>query len=532
MKSIRNGTLFISFILSFFIAVSDILFAFFLGSILESALGLDLALLGKNTKTIIAILILSIALRYIWTQTRSKYIADNISYVRSALTSRFMSEPLKTFNENRTSHYINLLTTNIDLLSSNYYASITLTPYDFFRFILSVASLIYIDASLFFYYLILFLLPVVIPRILDTALGRKLGDLTKANEVLLNETKEIIQNRDEIYVNSVQHHFQKLYNTVSQDQAKKGHTHRILNVFVQDMAEVISAISQVLCMAIGCYLVLEGKLTIGYLATSIQLLNSIFNPIKNLSYKVSLIKSTKELRTSIETLLSETSGTEGSDELFIKKSNDALVIQFKHLSVSFEDQTIIKDINLSLSSGNCYAIVGESGTGKSTLLKSLMKYHEYEGNITINDISASEIPDHELYDLVSYVPQDPIIFNKDVLFNITMGNQYSANQIEDVVAQTNLEKLWIDNGQRIVGEDGKSISGGEHKRIAIARSLIRQPSILILDEPTSSLDIHNTNAIFDIIFSLKRSNRIIIVVTHEDNPNILEGFDQIVRLGG
>ncbi|MEJ7185347.1 peptidase domain-containing ABC transporter [Staphylococcus epidermidis] len=193
-------------------------------------------------------------------------------------------------------------------------------------------------------------------------------------------------------------------------------------------------------------------------------------------------------------------------------------ITFKNYSFSYSNMSsnVLHNINLSINKGDKVAFVGESGSGKSTLAKSIIGlYYSHQGSLKIDGIDINKINKNNLHKKISIVPQDNFLFNKTIFENITMNNHDKTE--EDVIKVAKLANIHEDiqkmpmKYNTVVNDMGFNLSGGQRQRIAIARALISNPEILILDEATSSLDQKNEH---DIMTNLKNIDCTVIIVAH------------------
>ena len=170
------------------------------------------------------------------------------------------------------------------------------------------------------------------------------------------------------------------------------------------------------------------------------------------------------------------------------------IIKFQDVSFSYEaNRTILKDINLAVDAGTTTAIVGPTGSGKSTISRLLLRFYDPQaGRILIDGQDLRELTQHSLREAIGVVPQDTVLFNDTIYYNIAYGNP-KANE-DQVLAAAKAAQLdhfiqrLPERYQTLVGERGLKLSGGEKQRVAIARALLRDPEIFFFDEATSSLD--------------------------------------------
>lgn len=209
-----------------------------------------------------------------------------------------------------------------------------------------------------------------------------------------------------------------------------------------------------------------------------------------------------------------------------------VILDIKDLHFGYDNAEILKDINLNIKKGEIVTIIGESGEGKSTLLKLLLLFDLFEkGSILLNGKKITEYDLSELRSHYSYLSQDSYLFNKSIYENIRYGNLKATEEdIYEVAKIAQVDKFverLKDGYNTIVEENSTNLSGGQKQRIAIARALLKDSSILLLDEATSSLDIINEKDIETLIVKHFKG-KAIINITHKDF--LLSFSDKIYRL--
>ncbi len=181
----------------------------------------------------------------------------------------------------------------------------------------------------------------------------------------------------------------------------------------------------------------------------------------------------------------------------------------------YEGQDLIKDVKLTFHKNKVTALVGHSGSGKSTIVSLLLRYYDVtEGRITINGIDLREYDIATFLAKVGYVSQDTFIYNASVRENIAFGGDYTDDQIIAAAERANIHAFITslrDGYDSIVGDQGLKLSGGEKQRIAIARALVREPEILVLDEATSNLDNESEAIVQESINQISRTVTTFIV---------------------
>lgn len=194
-------------------------------------------------------------------------------------------------------------------------------------------------------------------------------------------------------------------------------------------------------------------------------------------------------------------------------------IEFKNVNFSYDpDREILHEINLTVQHGKKVAVVGTSGSGKSTLARLLYRFYDIsQGELLINNIDIKQLQQHSLRCSIGIVPQDTVLFNDTLFYNIQYANPSATK--EDIVAAAKIADLdkfisSLTNGyDTLVGERGLKLSGGEKQRVAIARVVLKNPEILIFDEATSSLDSASERSILNALDRVA-SKRTTLVIAH------------------
>lgn len=253
---------------------------------------------------------------------------------------------------------------------------------------------------------------------------------------------------------------------------------------------------------------------------SMPLFNSILTSLNKLQYKkpsvnviVNLIEFTKNNK---EISLPANYTNEKNDE----KVSFNRKIKIKNLTFKYNDEVVLDSVNLEINKGEKIALIGPSGSGKTTLMNILSGLIKLDNkNLMVDDIAITNDNYKSYRKLISLMPQESYLMNDSIENNILFGDDRSLNKaiIPELLNTVNAEKFvnkLIKKDQEIITEDGSNISGGEKQRIVFARSLYQNFELLILDEPTSSLDKENSFEIISNIFK-KYETKTIIIVTHK-----------------
>jgi subfamily B ATP-binding cassette protein MsbA len=202
----------------------------------------------------------------------------------------------------------------------------------------------------------------------------------------------------------------------------------------------------------------------------------------------------------------------------IRKSSFDAGIALQNISFKYEDEYILKNFTLKVAKGETVALVGQSGSGKSTIANLVTRFYDVnEGEIKIDGIDIKELTKESLRNLMGLVTQDSILFNDTVAKNISLGNENAtAEEIIEAAKIANAHEFIIDLPEGYdtnIGDSGNKLSGGQKQRLSIARAVLKNPPIMILDEATSALDTESERLVQDALEKMMR-NRTSIVIAH------------------
>ena len=245
-------------------------------------------------------------------------------------------------------------------------------------------------------------------------------------------------------------------------------------------------------LVMSVYGIKSGEIDIGGFVVINAYMLQLYQPLNWLG---SVYREIRQALTDMENMFSllEVAPTTNDDLNDIPQSNDA-EIRFENISFDYDiRRTIIKNISFTVPNGKKVAIVGPTGAGKSTISRLLFKFYDpKEGNIFINNTNVNKISQNSLRKIIGVVPQDTVLFNDTIYYNIAYGNT-GATKEEVISAAQNADihdfiTILPDGYETIVGERGLKLSGGEKQRVAIARTILKNPKIFFFDEATSALD--------------------------------------------
>ena len=323
---------------------------------------------------------------------------------------------------------------------------------------------------------------------------------------------------------------------------------RMWSIFIP-IFEFLSNMLMVVLMLAGGIMAIHGEISLGNMLTVNGYLWMLNNPLKQAGW---IINDLQHMITSVERVYNTV--TEEPDiktpDKAVHKKHFRDEIEFKNVSYQAEDADIIQNISFHVKPGQSVGIIGATGSGKSTIMNLLCRFYDVtQGEILIDNINVKELNLHDLRNNIGMAMQDVFLFSDTIEGNIAYGKPAcSFDDVVRVAKIANAHEFILntpDGYDTIVGERGMGLSGGQKQRISLARALLKEPSIIILDDTTSAVDMETETLIQDELSRLKNST--VFIIAHRissikdadlilvlENGHIIEqgNHDELLAKGG
>ncbi len=498
----------------------------------------------------IIVLILAYIVNYIWRTLIFSGSQILESIMRRKLMQKFLSMSPTFFEKNRTGDLMAKSTNDLNQIRNTAGIGI-LTLIDSTTFMGTIILTMGITVS---WKLTLFaLIPLPLLAILEIELGKRIhkrylisqksfGDM---NDSVLESIEGVRVTRAYVQEDKLNKDFKNMTESV----VEKFMNVEKMDAFFQPITIIITAMSQVIGIGYGAFLVNSGEMTIGGLISFTVYLNMLVWPMFSVGILINIMQRGNASIDRVEETLNEA-------ETVIDVENKGMPshdigmnsVVFKYPS---SESINLNNINIILGKGETLGIVGATGSGKTTLIKQILKeYPTGDGEIVLGDTNINQISKSDLRSLIGYVSQENILFSRSIRDNIRFGKSNATdNEIEEAIKLAYFEKdiERLPQGlETLVGEKGIAISGGQKQRIAIARALIMDPKILILDDALSAVDAKTEKKIIQNIQKYRQS-KTTIIATHRlsgvkhanqivvmDHGEITESgtHDQLLQMNG
>jgi ABC-type bacteriocin/lantibiotic exporter with double-glycine peptidase domain len=463
---------------------------------------------------------------YLKVRVVAKTIATLNTDVRSRISVNITKMNFDEYNQKETGNYVSWYTNDVEKLKDAGFSPFFDLFENAFGGAFALIAITLLNKYLAAISIILFAFLFVFPKVFERMISREAENLSKHQEKFTEALKDIIMGVNTLRIMNLN----QLFLDKIRFASKKIEAHKCKYIYlvfgVRSLNGIVNAISQIILVVVTVFLVTLNVVSIGAVISIANLSGVFFSSILSFINGIVNIKSSKMIFNKFNPK---------HEPDVEKRSLDCSieVIDCKNISFKYGDRAIFEDVNLKLEKGRKYVVVGESGAGKSTLSKIIIGLIDrYEGDIFYNGINRKEISDVSIFDKISYIDQDVYLLAGTIKDNICMGQEYTQQELQDVLNKCRLTPFLANKEMglsTIIEEGGKGLSGGEKQRIALARMLIRNPEILLIDEGFSAIDKQNSK---EILMSLMNDSQLtVFMITHHLDSDIKILVDNVYTVG-
>ena len=383
-------------------------------------------------------------------------------------------------------------------------------------------------------YLLLIHIPLVIQTIyLVSRRGIQEKYYNKMAKTMDQITEETLENVKGIRVIRAYSLLDKVRNSFVEklrSYSKSNEKYMKKTLIYQPLKTISAAISYVLAVACGFYFINSGMMTIGELISVCVVIGMLQWPYIAISELVIIIIEIRQATKRVLEISDRKPEVNNDLAKYDFEFNNS--IEFKNFNFSYDDKSVLENINFKISKGETVGIVGKTGSGKTTLIKQLLRlYPVKRDTLLLDNRGIEKYYDYSVREKMGYAPQEYQLFSKTIKENILFYRENLENNLEQALVQSDIKKdieSFKDGINTLVGENGISLSGGQKQRLGIARAILANPDILILDDSLSAVDANTEKTIIENIKNHRQGKTNIIVshrisaVRHADKILVLE----------
>ncbi|MDR6300794.1 ABC transporter ATP-binding protein [Mesonia maritima] len=450
--------------------------------------------------------------------------------IRDKLYQKIIELPIAFYSEKRKGDIIARMTSDVQEVQNSFLAILELIVKEPLTIIFTIGGMVLISPKLTLFVFVFIPISGYIISLIGKKLKKQSDRVQRENGYILSTLEETLSGLKIIKAFNAEGRFSGVFQQSTKRHADFSNElmHR------KNLASPVSEFLGITVIAVllwygGRMVLLEGSLDGTSFITFMGLAYQILTPAKAISKASYGVKKGNAAAERVVSVL-ETENSIRDKENAIVKETFEKGVSIKNLSFQYEDYDVLKNFNIEVPKGKTIALVGQSGSGKSTIANLVTRFYDIErGEILIDGINIKDISKKSLRNLMGMVTQDAILFNDTIKNNILIGKENASD--DEIIEALKIANAWefvsdLPLGiETNVGDSGNKLSGGQKQRLSIARAVLKNPPIMILDEATSALDTESEKLVQKALENMMK-NRTSIVIAHR--LSTIQNADNII----
>lgn len=499
-------------------------FAFVLSTLIDLIAKNDIGLLIKAIIFSCLYTGISVVFGHLLGLWKNQIIKKHMKDLKVKLFESYLKMSHQDFQKESIGGALNQLTSNASQYQRLYLESMLGLPTTLISLVIAIAATLYIDYRLLLIMVGFGILMMLLTKYTSNQMNRDTAQMMQCNESNMRLFKDQLSGHFLIRSSNLMAHATHQIEVSTESALKASTKQSNTMLFMTNASMFLGLLSTVIIMGISAIFAVNQIISIGMVLALSQLMGKIISPISQMGQIVNHYKSGKLIKLSFDQYTQPSIEPQKAVKL---SSIDK--IEVKNLNFSYEN-LIFKDFSYTFQMNKKYAIVGPVGCGKSTLLK-LLGGMINSADIYYNDLAQRDVEKESLYRHIAFVPQTPYFFEDSIYNNLTLYGNIPLEEVEKVIESVGLREritCLSDGLNTMLTENAQLLSGGERQKLALARAILSDKPILLLDEYTSSMDPQSSLLVQKSVSTL---NKTVIFITHKVNDYDVLHADEVIELG-
>lgn len=516
------GTIVFSVVASVFLS----LFSIKLGAVIDVVLRPEQGLFSRIL-TCIALIFTWFLFSMMFGYMKVKYSYHILRELKYSLYSALYRRNIGEFMAEPSEDYLNIMTKDMDLLNENYLQPKCDIVSNVISAVVSIISIFIIEWKLGIAFVLVSLVTIVFSQLPGVLMAKKTTEYSDHSAVYLGKVANFLKGFEQIKLLSLSSLFLDKFDTADQSFEKTRKNYLFTQTAADRLGMFFSFFAQLLCLSVGIWFVLHDQLTVGLLISAINLLNGVFSPLQSFVQNKNLMKTVDNITNKMDAILNK----ERKQQAGLNETVSTMALE--DVCLNFTDgKTVFDNYSIQFEKNKKYAIIGDSGKGKSTMIKMFLKYfsqQDFKGQVRINGKNIEEMDADSIYRRIGFIQKNDFLIDGTVKDNIALfrkNEKLYGNDFADICQELNFSDSFLKKTIELTNR--QQISTGEKQRIDLARFWLNDYDVLVFDEPTSNLDPKMSNAVYDLILGIQ--NKLVIVITHDREETLLKRFDEVVSI--
>lgn len=523
----RNSAYYIGALLFILIStVFAVALQFFKGDVLDHALAGETGATVRYALLLIGFILGEVLFYYGYRRFSDRFSVGCLRLLKRDIFAGIIRLDYVAYKEKPQGEYVAKYTGEADMIRSRYFQMLPLLWEILLKIILVSVALFLLDWRIALITILLLTTPLYVPKLIEKRLQKATDEYFKSVEEDLARVNDWLSGFEIIKNYSIERQILSRFdgsNALSMDRLLRDTG---LGAAAQLITTLISYLSYFTVLACSTGLVLSGEFSAGDFFVAVGMIDQLSYPLISLAEVIRQLIAIRPSCAAMEQFVSQ--GARDTDT----KSLPGIEKEIRYDSVSFgytEDRPLLQNFTFTAEKGKKYLIKGPSGCGKTTAVNLLLRYYDAaSGEITADGVPITAYD--STYSAITVVRQEAVLFHDTLRNNLTMYGGVSDEKLIKMLQNLGLDRFAdLRSLDAVITENGANLSGGEKKRICLARALLRDTDVLILDEPLANLDESTAKKIEDLLLSV--SGKLLLVVSHQFSEEKLCRFDRVIALG-